>query len=341
MVTPVSVAEKYLAMPVSNKDSGKRSITQMLVVHSAECPLQAGYAESLTGWLNQYPPAGPWASINTFADPAVVVRSVHTDYAAWHASWANPLSVGYETAAYAAFDRSTWLSKPGRRMLERLAIEMAADAKRYDIPLRWLTGAQVNAIKAGNRKIKGLAAHRQIDPANRTDPGDGFPYGYLLKRIKHHSGVEVQPAATENKIIDIKEQEVMPDWRWCKQTNGSQALTKGEWTTVEIEDGSARTAICDGSEANLVVATGNVYVKGIGDGFACKLEFARYDTDKGEYEYGFGAVEIPSTAGGCQGQVVAEVNMPAGKEEQLVLRALAYQDDVRIETARARAIWWK
>lgn len=193
MVTPAQVAEKYLAMP-SSKHSGKRSITQMLVVHSAESPMEYGYAQSLTNWSNT---TGVLASWNAFADPGCVVRAVHTAFAAWHASWANPLSIGYETAAYAAFGRDKWLSLPGRQMLERLAIEMAADAKLFDIPLRWLTGEQVNKIRAGNRKIKGLAAHRQIDPAYRTDPGDGFPYGYLLKRIKHHSGVKLAGSAPQ------------------------------------------------------------------------------------------------------------------------------------------------
>lgn len=201
----VNVKEKYLALP-SGKHSGRRSRTQMLTVHSAECPMERGWARSLTeGFLNILITAGgPEASINGFADPGVFVRAVNTYNASWHATWANPLSVGYETSAYAAFDRATWMSLEGRRMLERLAIEMAADAEIFDIPLRWLTGRQVNAIRAGNRTLKGLSAHRQIDPAHRTDPGDGFPYGYLLKRIKHHSGVrghggEVKPIEEEKE----------------------------------------------------------------------------------------------------------------------------------------------
>jgi len=202
MVTPAQVAEKYLAMP-SSKHSGKRSRTQMLTVHSAESPLRRGFAKSLTNWSNT---TGVQASWNAFADPGVVVRAVHTAYAAWHASWANPISIGYETAAYAAFSRADWLTLEGRRMLERLAIEMAADAEIFDIPLRWLTGRQVNLIRAGNTSIKGLSAHRQIDPAYRTDPGDGFPYGYLLKRIKHHSGVK--PASNKPKPIQKDELEM-------------------------------------------------------------------------------------------------------------------------------------
>lgn len=342
----VAVKEKYVALP-SGKHSGRRSTTQMLSVHSAECPLQRGYARSLTaGFLNiPISQGGPEASINGFADPGVFVRAVNTYNTAWHASWANPVSVGYETAAYAAYDRAKWMSLEGRRMLERLAIEMAADAEIFDIPLRWLTGRQVNKIRAGNRTIKGLSAHRQIDPAYRTDPGDGFPYGYLLKRIKAHSnGTAAKgpvPAGDTIYAIPEEEDDPMPEHRFCQQTNGSQALKKDEWTTVEIEDGSGRTAIVDGSEGNLVQAHGNIYVKGIADGYACKVEWVRWDTERDKYEKGYGSVEIPATAGGCQGEVTALVNMPNGAHEKLVMRALTYQDGVRIETARARAFWWK
>lgn len=186
----VNITEQYAAMP-SQKHSGRRPRTQILAVHSAEAPLERGYAKSLTNWSNT---SNVQASWNAFADPGILVRAVNTYNAAWHASWANSLSIGYETAAYAAYGRDKWMSLEGRRMLERLAIEMAADAKIFDIPLRWLTGAQVNAVRAGNTNIKGLAAHRQIDPAYRTDPGDGFPYGYLLKRIKAHTA-GIKPAA--------------------------------------------------------------------------------------------------------------------------------------------------
>lgn len=210
----VAVTEKYVDMP-TNKHHGRRSRTQMLAVHSAECPLKRGYARSLTSWLNEsIASGGPAASINAFADPGVLVRSVNTFNAAWHASWANTISVGYETAAYAAYSRAQWMTLEGRRMLERLAIEMAADAKIFDIPLRWLTGEQVNAIRAGNTKIKGLAAHRQIDPAHRSDPGDGFPYAYLLKRIKHHSGVEVSHQSNAPAPIEKEKDMATPEQNW-------------------------------------------------------------------------------------------------------------------------------
>lgn len=188
------VAEHITDM-ASEKNSGKRAHTLMLVVHSAETPLAAGYAQSVTqNWLNR---PDVEASINAFAGPDTLVRSVHTDYAAWHATWANALSVGYEMTGYAAFTRAQWLTEAGQNMIDRLAQEMAQDAAIYGIPLVWLSTAQVNAIRNGDRSTKGLATHAQIDPANRTDPGSGFPYDVLLSLIQAYSGVPTPPPVIE------------------------------------------------------------------------------------------------------------------------------------------------
>lgn len=183
------VAEHITNLP-SNKHSGRRSRTQMLVIHSAETPLADVYAASVTtNWLNR---SDVQASINAFAGPDTLVRSVHTDYASWHASWANTISVGYEMTGYAAFNRDQWLTQAGLNMIDRLGREMAMDAEQYGIPLVYLTTDQVNQIANGNTYIKGIATHAQIDPANRTDPGRGFPYDVLLESIIRHSGVSPQ-----------------------------------------------------------------------------------------------------------------------------------------------------
>lgn len=185
------VAEHITNLPC-DKHSGKRAHTQMLVVHSIESPLANGYAISMAqNWLGRwYDGSGVLieASSNVIVSPDTLVRSVHTDYAAWHASWANSLSVGYEQAGYAAFTRAQWLTDLGKAQIDRLAREMAMDAKQYGIPLRYLTTAEVNQIANGNTAIKGIATHRQIDPVNRTDPGDGFPYDVLLASIRKYAG---------------------------------------------------------------------------------------------------------------------------------------------------------
>lgn len=195
------VAEHITNLPC-DKQSGRRGRTQMLVVHSAETPLESGYAPSVSrNWLNKWYQANGAlieASINGFFGPETTVRAVDKDYAAWHASWANNLSVGYEFTGYAALTRDDWLTAEGTNMLDRAGRELALDAKRYGIPLRWLTTSEVNQIANGNTSIKGLATHRQIDPVSRTDPGDGFPYDVLLANIKRYSGDTSNPSEEDD-----------------------------------------------------------------------------------------------------------------------------------------------
>jgi hypothetical protein len=169
--------------------------TQLLVLHSAECPLAAGYAVSLSEWFSAtIYPADPVASWQRFVDPVHRVRAVPDELGAWHASEANPLSIGWEQAGYARYSRAEWLTPDGRAQLELLAFDMAEVAVRDGIPPRWLTTAEVRAVlDGGNRSIKGFCTHRQIDPETRTDPGDQYPYELLMERITAYMGGEPAP----------------------------------------------------------------------------------------------------------------------------------------------------
>ena len=121
--------------------------TQLLVLHSAECPLRSGYAISLTEWFSStvYPQA-PIASWQRFVDPVHRVRAVPDHLGAWHASEANSMSIGWEQAGYARFTREEWLTPDGRAQMELLAFDMAEVALRDGIPPRWLTTAEVEAV---------------------------------------------------------------------------------------------------------------------------------------------------------------------------------------------------
>lgn len=184
MVAPI------VNMPNTEKHSGVSGIpTQLFVLHSGECPLRGGFAQSLTSWGNiPLAQGGPEASWHWFVDPIAIVAMVDPNYAAWHASEANPLSEGFEQAGYARFSRGEWLTPEGLKQIENLAWIMAQRAKACDIPPVWLTTAQVIAACAGNRSIKGFATHRQIDPETRTDPGDGYPYDLLMRQVKAYLG---------------------------------------------------------------------------------------------------------------------------------------------------------
>lgn len=185
MIAPI------INMPNTEKHSGVSGIpTQLLVLHSGESPLRGGYAQSLTNWANvPLAQGGPEASWHWFVDPIAIVSMVAPQYAAWHASEANPMSEGFEQAGYARFSRAEWLTPEGVKQMDNLAWIMAQRCIANDIPPVWLTTAQVTAITSGrDRTTKGLCLHRQIDPETRTDPGDGYPYDLLLAKIRTNLG---------------------------------------------------------------------------------------------------------------------------------------------------------
>lgn len=188
-------------MPNDRKHSGISGIpTQLMVVHSGECPLRGGYAQSLTNWANTTAVEASW---HWFADPIAIVSMVDPMKAAWHASEANPMSEGFEQAGYARFSRAEWLTPEGRESIDNLAWILVQRMKANDIPHRWLTTAEVEAVtKWGNRSIKGLCLHRQIDPETRTDPGDNYPFDVLDERIRVHLGQAPAPAPTPTEEED-------------------------------------------------------------------------------------------------------------------------------------------
>lgn len=180
----------------SDKHSGVSGIpTQLLVLHSAECPLRGGYAQSLTEWAITSDVIASW---QRFIDPISRVYMIDDMYAAWHASEANPMSIGWEQAGYARYSRAEWVTPDGMLQMESLAYDMAEVAKRDGIPPVWLTTDQVNAITSGrDRTTKGLCTHRQIDPESRTDPGDGYPFDLLTPKIKGYMGAAaIAPQST-------------------------------------------------------------------------------------------------------------------------------------------------
>jgi hypothetical protein len=181
--------------------------TQLIVFHSMECPLQAGYARSLTNWaLTPESAGGPQASWHRGYGPDERVYFIPDELGAWHASEANVLSIGLEQTGYAAYTRAQWTTPDGLKMLDSVASDVAAICKRDGIPARWLTTAEVRAVlDSGNRTIKGFCYHRQIDPETRTDPGNGYPSDIMLTKVQAYLGATPAPGSTEGTIVGATE----------------------------------------------------------------------------------------------------------------------------------------
>lgn len=183
--------------------------TQLLVLHSGETPLAGGYAKSLTEWAGSVYPNPPIASWTWFVDPLQIIYFIPAHLGAWHASEANNLSEGFEQSGYARYTREQWLTADGQTQLESLAWLMAQRALFNGIPARWLTNAEVTRATSGDRTVKGLCLHRQIDPETRTDPGDGYPYDVLLDRIRFYmAGGTITTSSTTTTEDDMSAADV-------------------------------------------------------------------------------------------------------------------------------------
>ena len=158
---------------------------QLYVIHTGETPMDHGYAASLTRWAAKS--GDPMVSWHRFVDPSLVVTWIPLNKGAWHATWANGISIGYEQSGRAAFTRSQWLDDPkGRAQIDLLAQQLAADGIQAD-EIRFLNNATIADIKAGrDKKTVGLCTHAQINPENRTDPGKGYPYDVLLEWTNYY-----------------------------------------------------------------------------------------------------------------------------------------------------------
>lgn len=182
---------------ISGKHSGYSMATQLLVLHSAECPLMPGYAQSLTEWAINSAVEASW---HRFIGPDRRVYMIPDNLRAWHASEANPMSIGWEQTGYARYTRAEWLSPNGLLQIDSLAYDMAMVALERGIPPVWLTTAQVTAVTTyGDRTTKGFCLHRQIDPESRTDPGNGYPYDLLMDRIRGFMGGTIEPIEPEKE----------------------------------------------------------------------------------------------------------------------------------------------
>ena len=104
--------------------------------------------------------------VTMLPDEAVAFGARGANADGWHYSFA--------TRAY------LWMGKPQSWIDQAINIgarRCALRAKAHDIPVRRLTRAQYEANQ------RGFVAHADVDPARRSDPGPGFPWGKFLKLV--------------------------------------------------------------------------------------------------------------------------------------------------------------
>ena len=170
-------------VPPRSWTNANRTAVQLVVIHDTEGSAHAQSAEDGARY-NQVRTDG--TSAHYFHDNNSTVQCVRTEDVAHTARrQGNLRGVHHELCARAAWPRAKWLAPEyGRPMLERAARQAARDCRKWNIPARKLTVAQVAS------GVKGICSHHDItrafpqDNGTHTDPGPNFPWDVFIALVQ-------------------------------------------------------------------------------------------------------------------------------------------------------------
>lgn len=181
--------EKWHYIEAAN-NSGKRSgDIQLIVIHSGETQEGEDSAIGMGNWFASGKTIGSThAGVDGGTKEPHTVQYVWDSLVAHGAGGGNHQGIHLEQAGRARQSREEWLDDYSRRVIDRAGNVVAQWAIKYNIPLRWLTVAEVR------RGVKGICTHHDITLAfgksTHTDPGPHYPKDVLLKEAqkwyRHH-----------------------------------------------------------------------------------------------------------------------------------------------------------
>lgn len=163
------------------RTGGRR--VDVIVIHTMEAAEGNSTAENVA---NYFARGTVVASAHYCIDNNSIVQCVREQDVAYHAPGANSNGIGLEHAGYARQSAGEWADAYSDQMLHRSAVLAADLAKRYNIPVAWLSPAD---LKAGKR---GFTSHANVSAAYKksthTDPGPNFPVGKYLQYVQSNLG---------------------------------------------------------------------------------------------------------------------------------------------------------
>jgi N-acetylmuramoyl-L-alanine amidase len=161
--------------------SGTQSRINRIVIHCTVSPCAPGWANKIAKYF-QSPSSG--GSAHYVVDPEEIVQCLPDNVIAWHAP-PNTGSVGIELCDWQKGDPKRWNDSNHQNMLRLAAPLVRSLANKYDIPLKWLTVAE---LRAGHR---GICGHVDVSRAwGKTDHGDPhmagpFPTSAFMSMVKN------------------------------------------------------------------------------------------------------------------------------------------------------------
>jgi hypothetical protein len=152
----------------------------LIVIHSAETPLAAGYAKSIAeNWFGK----SATTSAHFMVDPVETIRLLSDNVVSYAVGPnANGFTLNIEQAGYASLSRAQWTTPAGMAQHTRVGALVAELAKAHGIPLRWATDAQIKAAAGG--VVGGVCfhndIHRVLGGTTHTDPTPNYPGDLLM-----------------------------------------------------------------------------------------------------------------------------------------------------------------
>jgi hypothetical protein len=242
--------------------SARSAKVRLIVLHTTE---GAQTIEDLAAWF-----ANPAAKVSSHVGAdnrrqGTIAEYVRRDRAAWaqgkYNSDATCIEMCTPKGAANGWSRSHWLNTQGW-MLDNTAAWIAEEAKFYGIPIVKLSAGQAQGSG------RGLCGHVDIQPADRTDPGPGFPWDYVISKAAGGKPPATTPPPAEDgdrmtpAVVWFKDQL----YRACRGSDQrvyySGPDTKGAWHMVDPNSRSISGVSMAISPAGSVAIS---YVNGAGN----------------------------------------------------------------------------
>lgn len=182
--------------------NANRSSVQLVVIHTTEGSAHSASAEDGAAYDARRTDG---TSTHYFHDNTSTVQCVRTnDQAHTARAQGNRRGIHHELCGKAGWDNE-WQGTYAQDMLERAAKQAARDAKKWDIPVRHLTVAQVRD------GVKGFCGHWDItrafpaDGGTHTDPGPDFPWTQFLTKVRAY--LAPQPPKDEETDVALSQED--------------------------------------------------------------------------------------------------------------------------------------